>query len=142
MEQMDQTKAIHTVARRYHKFSLFVMVAIALCVLVFMALHGNIPLDKPLAISVVFTLVLNSLYGTVWKHVALTSHRHLTVFYLGAMLVKLILGVLVALLYCLLVRDGLLIKRFISVFTIFYISSIVFDAIYFASIEKMNRLNK
>lgn len=134
---------ILTVSRRYKKISLWVICAISLILLFAMNLMQNVSGLNALLVSAVYSLVLSFGYGEVWYRAAKSSPTALTRFYLVAMVIRLLLGAVVVLVYCLLMKDNRdAIIRFVIIFSIFYAATIMLDAIYFARVEKKNIINK
>ena len=78
--------------------------------------------------------------GSCRKAVAKSSPANLAKFYLAALVLKLMAGTLVFLIYVL-VCDKQNILGFTAIFALFYVVLLVFDCIYFARVEKKNRLS-
>lgn len=95
---------------------------------------------NPLVVSAIFSLVASTAYGEAWKAVAKSSPANLAKFYLAALVLKLMAGTLVFLIYVL-VCDKQNILGFTAIFALFYVVLLVFDCIYFARVEKKNRLS-
>ena len=95
---------------------------------------------NPLIVSAIFSLVASTAYGEAWKAVAKSSPANLAKFYLAALVLKLMAGTLVFLIYVL-VCDKQNILGFTAIFALFYVVLLVFDCIYFARVEKKNRLS-
>ena len=90
--------------------------------------------------SAIFSLVASTAYGEAWKAVAKSSPANLAKFYMAALVIKMIAGTLVFLIYVL-VCDRQNILGFTVIFALFYVMLLVFDCIYFARVEKKNRLS-
>lgn len=134
---------ILTVSRRYKKISLWVICAISLILLFAMNLMQDVSGLNALLVSAVYSLVLSFGYGEAWHRAAKSSPTALTRFYLVAMVIRLLLGAVVVLVYCMLMKDNRdAIIRFVIIFSIFYAATIILDAIYFARVEKKNIINK
>lgn len=95
---------------------------------------------NPLVVSAIFSLAASTAYGEAWKAVAKSSPANLARFYLAALVLKLMAGTLVFLIYVL-VCDKQNILGFTAIFALFYVVLLVFDCIYFARVEKKNRLS-
>ena len=133
---------IQRTARRYYKGALWVVVAATLVALLAANLMLNEALIVPIVISAVFSLCTGFAYGAAWKGVAKAAPQTLTKFYLAAPALRMILAALVVAVYCVAVRQPDKIRLFAVVFFIFYIVTLVFDSVFFARIEKLNKNHK
>lgn len=129
----------------YKQISLWLTAAVALAVLFACRLSAQCDdmiaqVVNPLVVSAIFSLVASTAYGEAWKAVAKSSPANLAKFYLAAMMLKMMAGVLVFLIYVL-VCDKQNILGFTAIFALFYVVLLVFDCIYFARVEKKNRLS-
>ena len=93
-------------------------------------------LVNPVLISVIYALVTNWAYGLSWKAVANSSPNTLSKFYLAASAIRMLAGVLVAVVFCVMNDDREAIINFIIVFSAFYIAMLVFDGVFFARQER------
>ena len=75
------------------------------------------------------------------KKTAKTCPTRLAGFYLVAMAVKLLVAILVILAYCLIVGARTQIIAFASMFSIYYLVMVIYDATYFSRVEKKNLIN-
>ena len=95
---------------------------------------------NPLVVSALFSIIASTAYGEAWKAIAKSSPANLAKFYLAALVIKMVAGTLVFLVYVLLC-DKQNILGFTAIFALFYVALLVFDCIYFARVEKKNRLS-
>lgn len=138
-------QTIRQASIRYKQISLWLTAAVALAVLFACRLSAQCDdmiaqVVNPLVVSAIFSLVASTAYGEAWKAVAKSSPANLAKFYLTAMMLKMMAGVLVFLIYVL-VCDKQNILGFTAIFALFYVVLLVFDCIYFARVEKKNRLS-
>lgn len=146
-------KLIDGIGHRYYKLSLWVIVGLSLLVLL---LVGNSPywssdVLNAILISAVFSFLTSIAYQSAWKSIAKNSPSTLTKFYLAAPALRMMAAVLVILVYYVLNRHALqgdgspAIRRMMLIFTfvflIYYISMLVLDCVYFAQVEKRNKLH-
>ena len=147
--EKDEKLRLQTIRQasiRYKQISLWLTAAVALAVLFACRLSAQCDdmIDQvvnPLVVSAIFSLVASTAYGEAWKAVAKSSPANLAKFYLAAMMLKMMAGVLVFLIYVL-VCDKQNILGFTAIFALFYVVLLVFDCIYFSRVEKKNNLNK
>ena len=146
--EKDEKLRLQTIRQasiRYKQISLWLTAAMALAVLFACRLSAQCDdmiaqVVNPLVVSAIFSLVASTAYGEAWKAVAKSSPANLAKFYLAAMMLKMMAGVLVFLIYVL-VCDKQNILGFTAIFALFYVVLLVFDCIYFARVEKKNRLS-
>ena len=146
--EKDEKLRLQTIRQasiRYKQISLWLTAAVALAVLFACRLSAQCDdmiaqVVNPLVVSAIFSLVASTAYGESWKAVAKSSPANLAKFYLAAMMLKMMAGVLVFLIYVL-VCDKQNILGFTAIFALFYVVLLVFDCIYFARVEKKNRLS-
>ena len=146
--EKDEKLRLQTIRQasiRYKQISLWLTAAVALAVLFACRLSAQCDdmiaqVVNPLVVSAIFSLVASTAYGEAWKAVAKSSPANLAKFYLVAMMLKMMVGVLVFLIYVL-VCDKQNILGFTAIFALFYVVLLVFDCIYFARVEKKNRLS-
>lgn len=146
--EKDEKLRLQTIRQasiRYKQISLWLTAAVALAVLFACRLSAQCDdmiaqVVNPLVVSAIFSLVASTAYGEAWKAVAKSSPANLAKFYLAAMMLKMMAGVLVFLIYVL-VCDKQNILGFTAIFALFYVVLLVFDCIYFARVEKKSRLS-
>ena len=146
--EKDEKLRLQTIRQasiRYKQISLWLTAAVALAVLFACRLSAQCDdmiaqVVNPLVVSAIFSLVASTAYGEAWKAVAKSSPANLAKFYLVAMMLKMMAGVLVFLIYVL-VCDKQNILGFTAIFALFYVVLLVFDCIYFARVEKKSRLS-
>ena len=146
--EKDEKLRLQTIRQasiRYKQISLWLTAAVALAVLFACRLSAQCDdmiaqVVNPLVVSAIFSLAASTAYGEAWKAVAKSSPANLANFYLAALVLKLMAGTLVFLIYVL-VCDKQNILGFTAIFALFYVVLLVFDCIYFARVEKKNRLS-
>ena len=146
--EKDEKLRLQTIRQasiRYKQISLWLTAAVALAVLFVCRLSAQCDdmiaqVVNPLVVSAIFSLVASTAYGEAWKAVAKSSPANLAKFYLAALVLKLMAGTLVFLIYVL-VCDKQNILGFTVIFVLFCVVLLVFDCIYFARVEKKNRLS-
>lgn len=146
--EKDEKLRLQTIRQasiRYKQISLWLTAAVALAVLFACRLSAQCDdmiaqVVNPLVVSAIFSLVASTAYGEAWKAVAKSSPANLARFYMAALVLKLMAGTLVLLIYVL-VCDRQNILGFTAIFALFYVVLLVFDCIYFARVEKKNRLS-
>lgn len=146
--EKDEKLRLQTIRQasiRYKQISLWLTAAVALAVLFACRLSAQCDdmiaqVVNPLVVSAIFSLVASTAYGEAWKAVAKSSPANLAKFYMAALVLKLMSGTLVFLIYVL-VCDRQNILGFTAIFALFYVVLLVFDCIYFARVEKKNRLS-
>ncbi len=146
--EKDEKLRLQTIRQasiRYKQISLWLTAAVALAVLFVCRLSAQCDdmiaqVVNPLVVSAIFSLVASTAYGEAWKAVAKSSPVNLAKFYMAALVIKMVAGTLVFLIYVL-VCDKQNILGFTAIFALFYVVLLVFDCIYFARVEKKNRLS-
>ena len=146
--EKDEKLRLQTIRQasiRYKQISLWLTAAVALAVLFACRLSAQCDdmiaqVVNPLVVSAIFSLAASTAYGEAWKAVAKSSPANLAKFYMAALVLKLMAGTLVFLIYVL-VCDRQNILGFTAIFALFYVVLLVFDCIYFARVEKKNRLS-
>lgn len=146
--EKDEKLRLQTIRQasiRYKQISLWLTAAVALAVLFACRLSAQCDdmiaqVVNPLVVSAIFSLVASTAYGEAWKAVAKSSPANLAKFYLAAMMLKMMAGVLVFLIYVLVCHKQNILG-FTAIFALFYVVLLVFDCIYFARVEKKNRLS-
>ena len=146
--EKDEKLRLQTIRQasiRYKQISLWLTAAVALAVLFACRLSAQCDdmiaqVVNPLVVSAIFSLVASTAYGEAWKAVAKSSPANLAKFYMAALVIKMVAGTLVFLIYVL-TCDRQNILGFTAIFALFYVVLLVFDCIYFARVEKKNRLS-
>lgn len=146
--EKDEKLRLQTIRQasiRYKQISLWLTAAVALAVLFACRLSAQCDdmiaqVVNPLVVSAIFSLVASTAYGEAWKAVAKSSPANLAKFYMAALVIKMVAGTTVFLIYVL-VCDKQNILGFTAIFALFYVVLLVFDCIYFARVEKKNRLS-
>ena len=144
-EEKMRLQYIRQVDIKYKQISLWLTAGVALAILFACRLSAQCEdiiaqVVKPLIVSALFSLVASTAYSEAWKAIAKSSPANLAKFYLAALVVKLMAGILVFLIYVL-VCDKQNILGFTAIFALFYIVLLVFDWVYFTRVEKKGRLS-
>ena len=132
---------IDTVVKQYKKVSLWIIAGFMLGFLLAIQITSNTPMLTGLLVCVLYFLTTTLVYAALWKKTAKASPTKLTGFYLTAMAVKFFVGILVILAYCLIVGARTQIIAFASMFSIYYLVMVIYDATYFSRVEKKNLIN-
>ncbi len=134
---MDET-LVSRISRKYYKYSLRIIVGIALLSLLVVSVRYSISTFAiPLVVSVLFSLLSSWGYCAAWKSVAKSSPGNLTKLYLASSIFRLLLAAIVVIIYCLVNRgEKGVILEFILVFCTYYVALLIFDCVYFAKVEK------
>ncbi len=145
-EEKMRLQCIRQTGIKYKQISLWITAAITLVVLfacrVSASCDGIIgQVVNPLVVSVIFSLVSSTAYGEAWASLAKSSPANLAKFYLAAGALKMMAGALTFLIYVV-VCSKQNILGFSAIFALYYVALLVFDCLYFARVEKKNKLNK
>lgn len=132
---------IDSVVKQYKKVGLWIITGFMLSFLLAIQITSSTPMLTGLVVCVLYFLTSTLVYAALWKKTAKASPTKLTGFYLAAMAVKFLLGILVVLVYCLIVRTRIQIIAFATMFTIYYLAMVVYDTIYFSRVEKKNQIS-
>ena len=141
MDALSDEK-IRKSVRKYLFVSFSLIAVLTLCVLGYMFVFSNTNVVTPMLTSIVYNLVICSLYIYIWKMVAKYSPDSILQLYLGSTGLRLITAMFVLLIYCYLVTDKPLRMNFALVFCFYYIVMLVFDTLYFVKFERVNRFVK
>ncbi len=134
---------VDRIARRYEKALLWLVAALALAALLAMQVARDTCMVAPLAATVAFSLVCGVAYARSWRAVARKGGGQLAKFYIAASALRMMAAVAVALAGAVLLRpDSRRILGFEAIFGGFYAVILAFDCIYFARVEKRNKINE
>ncbi len=61
---------------------------------------------------------------------------------MAASALRMLTAVMVIVIYCLVVRVHADIRNFIIMFIVFYLTTLIFDVLYFSKVEKHNKIEK
>lgn len=133
---------IDNTSRRYCKYGIWLTSALTFAVIIAISVNWlDISLVSALAVSALYSIIVNLAYGSLWKRIAKSAPGTMAKFYLAASALRLITAALVVIVFCVINRsDKELIRNFIFVFFTFYLVMLVFDSVFFARIEKNNNL--
>ena len=103
---------------------------------------GNVGMVAgPLALVVVFQLVVCVAYGLVWKSVARTSLASLPTLYMAASAIRMFAAIVVVVGFLFLVSNKEAVRFFIIMFLIYYFLILIYDTVYFVKVEKKIQQN-
>ena len=133
---------IDNTSRRYCKYGIWLTSALTFAVIIAISVNWlDISLVSALAVSALYSIIVNLAYGSLWKRIAKSAPGTMAKFYLAASALRLITAALVVIVFCVINRsDKELIRNFIFVFFAFYLVMLVFDSVFFARTEKNNNL--
>ena len=121
----------------YNKVLIYILAGLTMLGLLTMQLTGLMSLLYPMVISVVFSFVCGVAYIQGWKAIARRAPESLPKYYLAGSAFRLMAAAIVLLIYCVVERhDIYIIKWFAIVFIVYYIVTLVFDAVFFAKVSK------
>ena len=132
---------IDSVVKRYKKVGSWIIAGFAVIFLLAIRFTSCTPMLAGLLVCVLYLLTSIMVYADLWKKTAKTCPTRLAGFYLVAMAVKLLVAILVILAYCLIVGARTQIIAFASMFSIYYLVMVIYDATYFSRVEKKNLIN-
>ena len=139
--QTNQIETIGLIARQYYKVSLWIIFGLTVIILLVMQYLQDTGLVNALAISALYSLVSSIAYIQSWKSVARRSTSSLGKFYIAASALRMLAAVAVVVVSMVVLRgDRNALIGFTAMFVGFYLVMLAFDCIYFAQIEKKNKL--
>ena len=127
------------VSRRYTKYCLWIVTAIALVSLVIINVLDKRQVVDYVMISVIYSLVTCFLNGASWTYVAKSSSNSLGKFYIVASSLRLLLAIVVVLVFCILANNREKILSFIAVFSPFYFVMLVFESVFYSRVERRRK---
>lgn len=80
------------------------------------------------------------IYNRSWKKVVGDGKFDITKFYLISSGIRMFVAAFAVLIYCVVVREAQPVLHFVTMFLAFYFIMLVFDSVFFARIEKGNKL--
>ena len=139
--QTNQNETIGLIARQYYKVSLWIIFGLTVIILLVMQYLQDTGLVNALAISALYSLVSSIAYIQSWKSGARRSTSSLGKFYIAASALRMLAAVAVVVVSMVVLRgDRNALIGFTAMFVGFYLVMLAFDCIYFAQIEKKNKL--
>lgn len=134
--------SIDKTEHRYQKYSLWIILGLTLLGLLITQITVRSFFIYPIITSSLFCLITSLCYGKAWQYIALKSPSSLTKFYLSASFVRMFLALAVIIIGVFVLRhDRSSMIEFVGVFSGFYLFIMVFDNIYFFTVEKNNKIN-
>lgn len=88
------------------------------------------------AISFIFQLVLIVAFGIAWDKVAKSSPKNLTVLYMSASGLRILLAAILLLVYMFVNRGKESLTLFSAIFAVYYLIFLIYDTTFFVSVEK------
>ena len=133
------TMNINKTVSSYNKVMVWLVSGLTLVGLLTMQLSGWNELLTGLIVSAVFCLVCGVAYIQGWKMLANRSAQLLPKYHLASSALRLLAACVVLLIVCVVKRaDVLGIKLFAVVFMVYYVVMLIFDALFFAKVSKIN----
>mgnify|MGYP007069856143 CR=1 FL=1 len=144
---------IDDIARRYRRLSLWLIAAMAVPPLLLLggSQYESTQLACNIVVSALFSLVTMVAYGAAWHSLAKSSPTALAKFYLAAPILRMLAAVAVMLVFYAVHRNDVsphgtepairgLMLGFTAVFFAFYFVQMIFESVYFAQVEKHNKI--
>ena len=147
-----EAKEIDAIGHKYYKLSLWIIAGLTLLMLLLLggSPYWNSSVLNAILISAAFSFLTSIAYEASWKGIAKSSPSSLTKFYLAAPALRMMAAVLLVLVYFIVNRsatnvDGTpairsMMLKFTFIFLAYYIALLVLDCVYFAKVEKRNKL--
>lgn len=147
-----EANLINEIGHKYYKLSLWIIVGLSLMFLLLLGgtSYWNTSMLYAILISAVFSFFTSVAYIASWKGIAKNSPSTLTKFYLVAPVLRMMAAVLVILVYYVVNRNATnpdgspaiyrLMDGFIFIFLAYCYVLLVLDSVYFAKVEKRNKL--
>ena len=133
------TMNINKTVSLYNKVMVWLVSGLTLVGLLTMQLSGWNELLTGLIVSAVFCLVSGVAYIQGWKALANRSAQLLPKYHLAGSALRLLAACVVLLIVCVVKRaDVFGIKLFAVVFMVYYVVMLIFDALFFAKVSKIN----
>ena len=106
---------IDNTSRRYCKYGIWLTSALTFAVIIAISVNWlDISLVSALAVSALYSIIVNLAYGSLWKRIAKSAPGTMAKFYLAASALRLITAALVVIVFCVINRsDKELIRNFI-----------------------------
>ena len=148
-----EANLINEIGHKYYKLSLWIIVGLSLMFLLLLGgtSYWNTSMLYAILISAVFSFFTSVAYIASWKGIAKNSPSTLTKFYLVAPVLRMMAAVLVILIYYVVNRNATnydgspairgLMLSFTFIFLAYYVAMLILDCVYFATIEKRNKLH-
>lgn len=128
---------------QYQKISLWVVCAMALVCLLALQIADLKCHIYSVLFSSVYQLVTNRLSIVCWRAIMRFSPAVIGRFYMGVSALRIILGMLVIIVGVFLLREQRpMMMGFVIIFSLFYISSLVFETAFFSFIESKKHITK
>lgn len=140
---MDQEKILDT-AKRYRKYTLWMVCALALAGLLAIRVMQLSGVVTALVVAAAYSLAANIIYGRCWQRTALRKADKLGTFYLVASVARLFSALLIILIGVVVLKQTHTarpaILSYVVVFVVFYLAALIFDSFYFARIERKTNI--
>ena len=127
-------KDIDRLGKQYIKQELMLGVGLFLIGLLVMRVWFLDQLLAPIIVSTIFTLVVSTACGMIWRHIAKKSPENLPTFYTAASGFRMLLALATMFVYYLVVGRGAMLV-FVLVFMAFYILSLAHHSVFFARVS-------
>ena len=140
---MQMEQFIPKTVNQYQKISLWVVCAMALVCLLALQIADLKCHIYSVLFSSVYQLVTNRLSIVCWRAIMRVSPDVIGRFYMGVSALRIILGMVVIIVGVFLLREQRpLMMGFVIIFSLFYISSLVFETAFFSFIESKKHITK
>lgn len=127
-------KDIDRLSKQYIKQELMLGVGLFLIGLLVMRVWFLDQLLPPIIVSTIFTLVVSTACGMIWRRIAKKSPENLPTFYTAASGFRMLLALATMFVYYLVVGRGAMLV-FVLVFMAFYILSLAHHSVFFARVS-------
>ena len=146
-------KLIDELAHKYYQLSLWIVVGLSLMILLIAggSSYWDSSILQAVLISAAFSFLTSVAYQASWKGIAKNSPSTLTKFYLAAPALRMMAAVLVILIYYVVNKNATnvdgspairgLMLSFTFIFLAYYVSMLILDCVYFAKVEKRNKIH-
>lgn len=135
----ERTNLINQGVKCYRKESLWLVAGITLLILFIMSIRNDLSALNSLLVCVAITFICNLSYIECWRITAKTSWQKLTMFYLAASVIRLLIMVAALLGSYFILRDKASVLNFVVVLSVYYILMLIFDCFFFIRMEKRNK---
>jgi hypothetical protein len=140
---MQMEQFIPKTVNQYQKISLWVVCAMALVCLLALQIADLKCHIYSVMFSSVYQLVTNRLSIVCWRAIMRVSPAVIGRFYMGVSALRIILGMVVIIVGVFLLREQRpMMMGFVIIFSLFYISSLVFETAFFSFIESKKHITK
>ena len=127
---------LNKVSSRFRKISIGIIAGLSLLLLLLSNVFSEFNFIHGILVGAVYSIIFSTAYLESWRVVTVKVPSATTKFYLVFMVLRFILGALVILSYCLLNNKREAIIGFVTVFSVYYLVTMIFETSYFVIIEQ------